>query len=254
MDRLITAGRGHVAMITIAPELPGAPDVIRRLSDQGVTVALGHTDADREATRAGVAAGARTATHLFNAMRALHHRAPGPIPPLLDDPRVVIELIADGQHVHPDVLAMAVAAAGPGRVALVTDAMVAAGMPDGEYRLGGLGVRVEGGVARLVGDDGPGPIAGSTATMAGVVEVMTAVLGDVAPVAAMAATTPAQHLGLDGVGRIEAGARADLCVLDDRGRLQRVMQAGAWLPEVRKEPEADGQPANGHPANGPTWK
>ncbi len=230
VETLITAGRGHVVMITIAPELYGGLDAIRRLTDLGVTVAIGHTDGDRDATAAGLDAGARTATHLFNAMPAMHHRVPGPIPLLLDDPRVGVELIADGHHVHADVLAMAAAAAGPDRVLLITDAMVAAGMADGEFALGGLRVRVRDRVARLVGDDGaPGPIAGSTATMADAFEVMTGVVGSVARVAAMASSNAARHLGLRDVGRIEPGARADLCVVDEAGRLQRVMQAGAWL-------------------------
>ena len=230
VETLIAAGRGHVVMITIAPELSGALDAIRRLTDLGVTVAIGHTDADRDATAAGLDAGARTATHLFNAMRALHHREPGPIPLLLDDPRVGVELIADGHHLHADVLAMAASAAGPDRVLLVTDAMVAAGMADGEFALGGLRVRVLDGVARLIGDDGtPGPIAGSTATMAAAFEVMTAIVGSVELVAAMASGNAARHLGLTDAGRIEPGARADLCVVDDAGRLQRVMQAGEWL-------------------------
>lgn len=229
VDELIKAGRGHLRMITIAPELAGATGAIRRLTGSGVTVAIGHTDADRDATRAGLDAGARSATHLFNAMRALHHRAPGPIPALLDDPRVAVELIADGHHVHRDVLAMAAAAAGPDRVLLVTDAMVAAGMPDGRFGLGGLEVDVHDGVARLLDPDGPGPIAGSTATMAAVFAIMTEVVGDVAAVAAMAATNPARHLDLPDAGRIEAGARADLCVVDEHGRLRRVMRSGQWL-------------------------
>lgn len=229
LEQLIKAGRGHVTMITIAPELPGAPQVTRWLTDAGVLVAVGHTDADRDATAAGLDAGARTATHLFNAMRALHHREPGPIPLLLDDPRVAVELIADGHHVHPDVLALAAAAAGPERVVLVTDAMVAAGMTDGDFRLGDREVQVAGGVARLVTDGGPGSLAGSTATMAAVVETMTTIVGGVALVAAMASTNAARHLGLSEVGRVEPGARADLCVVDDRGALLRVMRSGTWL-------------------------
>ncbi len=229
VEQLLAAGRGHLRMITIAPELAGGPAVIRRLTEAGVTVAIGHTDADREATAAGIEAGARTATHLFNAMRALHHREPGPVPPLLDDPRVMVELIADGHHVHRDVLAMATAAAGTDRVVLVTDAMAAAGMADGEFQLGARAVEVRDGVARLTGPDGPGPIAGSTATMAAVFETMTGIVGRIDQVAAMASTNVARHLGLD-AGRIEPGAPADLCVVDGRGRLQRVMMAGEWLP------------------------
>lgn len=233
VDRLITAGRGTVSVVTIAPELPGADQAIDRFRDAGIQVALGHTDADRDTIQAGLNAGASIATHLFNAMPSIHHRTPGPIPLLLTDPRVGVELIADGFHLHPDVLRMAVAAAGRDRVMLITDAMSAAGMPDGEFVLGGLQVRVRSRMARIVDDSGKvGSIAGSTLTMAGAFAAMTSILGDIPAVAAMASTNAAAKLGLDGVGRIEAGARADLCVVNDRGLLQRVMQAGQWLPPV----------------------
>jgi N-acetylglucosamine-6-phosphate deacetylase len=126
---------------------------------------------------------------------------------------------------------MALAAARPERIMLVTDAMAAAGMPDGEFRLGGRHVRVRQGEARLVSDDGsPGPIAGSTLTMAGAFLVMTAITGDIPTVAALASTNAARHFGQVEVGRIEPGCRADLCVVDDQGVLKRVMQAGLWLP------------------------
>ena len=126
---------------------------------------------------------------------------------------------------------MAVAAAGPERVLLVTDAMSAAGQPDGAYTLGGRDVRVQDGMARLVDEEGtPGAIAGSTLTMAEAFQTMTGITGRIDLAAAMASTNAARHLGLDGAGRIEAGARADLCVVDEDGGLQRVMQAGRWLP------------------------
>lgn len=230
--RLLKAARGTAATVTIAPELPGATAAIAQFLDAGVQVAVGHTDADRDTIAAALNAGASLATHLFNAMPSIHHRTPGPIPLLLADPRVGIELIADGFHLHPDVLRMSAAAAGPDRVMLVTDAMVAAGMPDGEYTLGGLQVRVRGSIARIVdGSDSLGSIAGSTLTMAGAFAAMTSIVGDIGAVAAMASTTAAAKLGLEDVGRIEAGARADLCVVDDRGILQRVMQSGEWRPE-----------------------
>ena len=233
VDGLISAGRGHLAMVTIAPELPGAPAAIARFLDAGVRVAVGHTDADRDAVAAALDAGATVATHLFNAMRSVHHREPGPVPLLLDDSRVGVELIADRYHLHRDVLRMAVAAAGPDRVLLVTDAMSAAGQPDGAYTLGGRDVRVQDGMARLVDENGtPGAIAGSTLTMAEAFQTMTGITGRIEIAAAMAATNAARHLGLDGVGRIEAGARADLCVVDENGALQRVMQAGRWLPPL----------------------
>jgi N-acetylglucosamine-6-phosphate deacetylase len=231
VDRLITAGRGHLTMVTLAPELPGAMAAIRRFLDAGVRVAAGHTDADRDAIAAALDAGATVATHLFNAMRSIHHREPGPVPLLLTDSRVAVELIADRFHVHPDVLRLAAAAAGSERVLLITDAMAAAGKPDGDFALGGRSVRVRDGMARLVDEDGSlGSIAGSTLTMAEAFQTMTGITGSIEAAAAMAATNAARHLGLAEVGRIEAGCRADLCVVDDNGALQRVMQAGRWLP------------------------
>ena len=231
VDRLIDSGRGHLAMVTLAPELSGAPAAIARFLDAGVRVAVGHTDADRDAMAAAVDAGATVATHLFNAMRSIHHREPGPVPLLLTDRRVAVELIADGFHVQRDVLRMAAAAAGPDRVLLITDAMAAAGKPDGDFALGGRSVRVQDGMARLVGADGSlGSIAGSTLTMAAAFQTMAGITGSIEAAAAMAATNPARHLGLAGVGRIEAGYRADLCVVDEDGVLQRVMRAGRWLP------------------------
>ncbi len=230
VGRLITAGRGTLSMITVAPELPGALAAISQLTDAGVHVAVGHTDAGRDTVAAAVDAGATTATHLFNAMRGLHHREPGPVPVLLNDDRVSVELIVDGFHLHPDVVRLAVAVAGRERTVLITDAMAAAGMPDGDFVLGGLRVEVHGGRARLVEADGsPGAIAGSTLTMAGAFERMTGIVGDVEAVAAMASSNAARHFGLEEVGRIETGCRADLCVVDDHGALQRVMHGGRWL-------------------------
>jgi N-acetylglucosamine-6-phosphate deacetylase len=231
VDRLIDVARGHLTMVTIAPELPGAMGAIAQFLDAGVRVAVGHTDADRNAIATALDAGATVATHLFNAMRSIHHREPGPVPLLLTDPRVAVELIADRFHLHRDVLRMAASAAGPDRVLLITDAMAAAGKPDGEFALGGRRVRVRDGMARLVGEDGTlGSIAGSTLTMAEAFQTMTGITGSTEAAAAMAATNAARHLGLAGVGRIEAGCRADLCVVDENGALQRVMQAGRWLP------------------------
>ena len=231
VERLIEAGRGRLTMVTLAPELPGAMEAMRRFLDAGVRVAVGHTDADRDAIAAALDAGATVATHLFNAMRSIHHREPGPIPLLLADPRVAVELIADGFHVHRDVLRMVAAAAGPARVLLVTDAMAAAGKPDGDFALGGRNVRVRDGMARLVDQDGAlGSIAGSTLTMAEAFQTMTEITGSVEIAAAMASTNAARQLGLAGVGRIETGCSADLCVVDDDGVLQRVMQSGRWLP------------------------
>jgi N-acetylglucosamine-6-phosphate deacetylase len=228
IEALLTAGSGAVRMVTLAPELPGGVDAVRRLDDAGVLVAIGHTDATYDEARAAIDAGARLGTHLFNAMRPLHHRDPGPVGALLDAP-VDVELIADGVHLHPAVL-RTVFAAKPGRCILVTDAMAAAGAPDGDYRLGPMAIEVRDGVARLADGSGGGAIAGSTLTMDAAVRfaVRTARL-PLLDVVHAASTTPAAAWGLTDVGAIEAGRRADLVVLDDRLEVVRVMREGAWL-------------------------
>lgn len=220
-------------MVTLAPELPGALATIRRLVEAGIVVAVGHTDADYDQTRAAVDAGATVATHLFNAMRALHHRDPGPVPALLSDPRVTVEAIADGVHLHEGTIRHIVATAGPQRVALVTDAMAAAGVGDGVFTLGGLDVDVVDGVARLRGTT---TIAGSTATMDRLFATAVRLLGEqvdadtaLAAAARMTATTPARTLGLHRTGTLAAGRDADLVALDRDWRVSRVMRRGAWV-------------------------
>ncbi|HEU5483329.1 MAG TPA: N-acetylglucosamine-6-phosphate deacetylase [Microlunatus sp.] len=233
MDLVRSAG-GAVEMITVAPELTGGLAAIEAMVAAGVVAAVGHTDADDATIAAALDAGATVVTHLFNAMPSIHHREPGPIPRLLSDERCLVELIADGFHLHPQVIEMAVSAAGVDRVALVTDAMAAAGMPDGDFSLGSLQVAVRAGQARLVEPDGsPGSIAGSTLTMAAAFERMVGLGYPIEQVAAMASTTPARWHGLDGVGELAPGCRADLCVVDDHGRLVQVMEAGEWVtPEA----------------------
>ncbi|GAA3338942.1 N-acetylglucosamine-6-phosphate deacetylase [Amorphoplanes nipponensis] len=227
LTALVELGAGAVRMVTIAPELPGALDAVRFLVSRGVVAALGHTDATYEQARAGVAAGATVGTHLCNGMRPAHHREPGPIVALLDSPSVVCELVADGIHLHDGMLRFAAHAAGPDRAALITDAMDAAGMPDGRYELGGQEVTVADRVARLARD---GSIAGSTLTMDAAFRQAVGAGLDLPTAAAMAATTPARVLGLtDEVGALEAGLRADLVVLAPDLTVKRVMRAGAWV-------------------------
>ena len=148
VDRLVSAGPTRVRMVTLAPEQPAAIDAVRRLVDLGVVVAVGHTDATYDQTRAAIDAGAAVGTHLFNAMRPVLHREPGPVPALLEDDRVTVELICDGVHLHPATIRWVLRTASARRVALVTDAMAAAGAGDGDYLLGHLTVRVRDGVAR----------------------------------------------------------------------------------------------------------
>ena len=227
---LVAAGRGHVRMLTIAPELPGALDTIRAAAAAGVIAALGHSDATYEQTLEGIEAGATAATHLYNALPPLGHRAPGPIAALLDDERITIELINDGVHVHPAMLRLACEVAGPGRTALITDAMAATGMGDGEYVLGAMRVNVEDGVARLV--EG-GSIAGSTLTRDVAFRRAVREVGMSLPDAVQVASlTPARLLGLAGtVGSIAVGRAADLVVLSDDLEVAGVMKRGSWVTE-----------------------
>lgn len=229
IERLLRAGRGHLRMVTLAPELPGGLDAVRQLVASGVRVAVGHTAADDDTVARALDAGADVGTHVFNAMPSVHHRRPGPVPRLLTDARVAAELIADGFHLAQEVLRMALAAAGPDGVVLVTDAMVAAGMPDGAYTLGSLDVRVDEGQARLVRADGtPGAIAGSTLTTARAFALVAGLTGDLPGTARFASTNAAKHFGLD-AGRVEPGGPADLCLVDDRATLLRVMRHGRWI-------------------------
>ena len=220
-------GSGVVRTVTIAPELPGGLDAVARLAVAGVVPAVGHTEAPYDVVRAAVDAGARTATHLLNAMPAPTGREPGPVLALLEDGRVTVELIADGVHLHPAWERHVLEVAGPGRVALVTDAMAGAGMSDGRYDLGGLDVTVAGGVARLT--DG-GALAGGTATSAQLFRRAVAELG-LSPVdaARVTATTPAAALGLADVGVLRAGSRADVVLLDAACEVRGVLRAGEWV-------------------------
>lgn len=226
--KLLDAAHGTARMLTLAPELPGGLDSVRLLVEHGVVAAVGHTDATYDATREAIDAGATVATHLYNAMPALAHRAPGPVAALLEDERVTVELIDDGTHLHPAALGVAFRAAGPGRVAFVTDAMGAAGMGDGVYPLGPLEVEVRDGVARLV--EG-GSIAGSTLTMDQAFRRAVTVDGlPVADVVRALSANPARLLGVfDRVGSLEAGKDADLVVLDTDFALTAVMRKGEWV-------------------------
>lgn len=227
MARLLDAAQGHVQQVTVAPELPGALELIAMLTEQGVVAAVGHTDATYEQARAAFDAGATLATHLFNGMRPPHHREPGVVVAALEDDRVTVEVINDGVHLHSAIVRSVFASAGGARVALVTDAMAAAGVGDGRFDLGGQSVEVSDGVARLAGG---GSIAGSTLTMD--LAVRRAVLHagiSLQDAVRAASLTPASVLGLDRVGAITPGWRADLVLLDDALRVRRVMRAGRWV-------------------------
>ncbi|MET7369442.1 N-acetylglucosamine-6-phosphate deacetylase [Streptomyces sp. NPDC005566] len=228
--KLLDAARGTAKMVTLATELPGGIESVRLLAEHGVIAAIGHTDATYEQTVEAIDAGATVATHLFNAMPALGHRAPGPIAALLEDERITVELINDGTHLHPAALELAYHRAGSDRVALITDAMDAAGVGDGRYVLGPLAVEVKDGVARLV--EG-GSIAGSTLTLD--TAFRRAVTIDRIPVEDVVrsiSANPARLLGLyDRVGSLDPGKDADLVVLDADFVLKGVMRRGEWIVE-----------------------
>jgi N-acetylglucosamine-6-phosphate deacetylase len=232
-EALLAAGQGHVRTITIAPELPGAIDLIRHLVTAGVTVAVGHTDAGAETVEDAVAAGARGVTHTYNGMTPLHHRRPGVVGMAMDLAQLTCELILDLVHVHPAAARALVHAAGADRICLVTDAMAATGMSDGTYELGGQVVEVVDGQVRVSGTN---TLAGSTLTMATAVENAVAHLGiDVPTAVAMATTVPARLLpGVD-VGRLHTDGPADLVRLDDSGRLRGVWVSGRQVDPSPKE-------------------
>ena len=226
VERLLEAGGGTVRQMTIAPELPGGFAAIERVVAAGAAAAVGHTDADEQVAARAFDAGATILTHAFNGMRGIHHRSPGPVLAAAADRRVVLEGIADNVHLHPFAIRLLFDSA-PGRVALVTDAMAAAGAADGHYDLGAVKVTVLGGIART---DDTGSIAGSTLTQD--VALRRAVQAGVAlPEAVRALTeTPAAAVGFGGrLGRVAAGFPADAVLLTGHLDVVRVWR-GALTP------------------------
>jgi N-acetylglucosamine-6-phosphate deacetylase len=225
VDALLEAAAGRLCQVTIAPELPGAFDAITRFREAGVTVAVGHTDADVDMARRAFDAGARVLTHAFNGMRPMHHRAPGPVVAALNDPRISLELIPDGHHVHPEMIRMTFLAA-PSRVLLITDAMAAACCGDGDYRLGETDVVVRDGRATVAGSDG---LAGSTLTQDRALRFAIQRCG-IDPVHAVEAATltPARMVGCDDrFGRLQPGFVADLVLFDADWQVREVWIDGA---------------------------
>lgn len=223
ISALIAAADGTLRQVTIAPELPGAIAAIRQFTDAGVIAAIGHTGADFALTRRAIEAGATLVTHLCNGMRPIHHREPGPVVAALRSADVSLEVIADGRHIAPPLIEMIFALAAD-RACLITDAMAAAGMGDGDYTLGGLAVAVRDGVARLADGDS---IAGSTLLQDHALRV--AVAAGVPVVAAVAALTrnPARALGLeDRLGELRGGYVADLVLLGPDHTVTAVWQDG----------------------------
>lgn len=225
LRHLLHAGDGTVRVVTLAPELPGGMDLIRELVASGVIAAVGHTEATFDQAMDAFAAGAHLATHLFNAMRQFHHRDPGPAGAALADDTVTCELINDGFHLHDETVRIAVAAAGPERIAFVTDATPAAGMTNGRFHLGPVPILARDGKVTLA----DGTIAGSTLTMDAAVRHAVRCVGlPIHQAAIAAATTPAAVLGIgDRTGSLHPGMDADLVVLTRQLRVRTVMTRGS---------------------------
>ena len=237
---------GAVAQMTYAPERRGADRLPALLGGHGVLPALGHTDCDaatawaslRSVLEAAPRGGRPLVTHVFNGMPPLYHRAPGPVAACLAQAargEAVLEVIGDGVHLAAETVRMLFDLVGPQAVCLVTDAMAASGMPDGGYTLGGREVTVADRTARLADD---GSIAGGVATLLDVVRWSVTEAGvPLLDAVTAASVTPAQAMGLTGVGSLAAGQRADVVVVDDDLRPTRVMRRGSWLtPDV---PDSD---------------
>jgi N-acetylglucosamine-6-phosphate deacetylase len=221
-----------VALVTLAPELPGALDLVRWLVDRGVVVSLGHSAATAEEAVAGIDAGARWATHLFNCMPPLHHRDPGLAAVALTDERLAVGVIADGLHVHPLMVRLAAAALGD-RLTLVTDAVAALGMPPGPVWLGDVEARSDGVEVRLP----DGTLAGSVLAMDAAVANLARFAGVSLDDAVGAATaTPARVLGVEGErGTLAVGAVGDVVLLDDVGTVVMTVIGGEVAYDRRAE-------------------
>ncbi len=225
---LLDAGGGFVRTMTLAPEMPGGMELVRLLRRRGVEPALGHSDADYDATRRALRGGIRYATHLFNAMRGIHHRDPGAVAALLEDPRVQVELIADGFHVAVPILKLVHVAKPPDSVILVSDSVHPCGLKSGRYEFAGRPVHAKGGRVTLL----DGTLAGSLLTLDRAVALEVREVG-LAPAHAVRCATenPARAIGLDrDRGRIAPGFRADLLLLDRSMRVRRTYLAGRPVP------------------------
>jgi N-acetylglucosamine-6-phosphate deacetylase len=214
-------------VMTVAPELPGALELIARLRERGVAASMGHSAATLEEAQAGYAAGGTTTTHLFNAMSGVDHHSPGLAVAALTDDDVYVELIPDGHHVNESIWPIITRTKPVDRLMLISDAIPLAGMGDGRARIGGLEVEVVGGRVTLVG----------TTTLAGSVIALDSAVRNLArsgvplPAAVAAASrNPLAMLGISDRGEIAVGQRADLVELDEDLRVRRVMRAGVWFP------------------------
>lgn len=224
LEELLDVGDGLVRTMTIAPERPGAADLIRHLKKRGVVVAVGHTGADLETARAAIKQGVRYVTHLFNAMPGIHHRQPGPIPAFLEDPRVRVELISDGIHLHPEILRSVALAKSADQICLVSDSTIPCGLRSGRYRFAGQEVELRAG--RITTREGA--LAGSALTLDQAFRVQVESVGlPAGRVSVSASHTPARICGWHRrVGDILPGMRADLVVLDRQLRVRETFLGG----------------------------
>jgi N-acetylglucosamine-6-phosphate deacetylase len=223
-DRFWEAARGHIRMMTIAPELDGALEVIAGAASRGVLMSLGHSEASLEASRSGIEAGARHVTHTFNAMRPLDHRAPGILGVALTDARLSADIIADGLHTDPSMVGLFLRAKGPDASVLITDGLSPTGMPDGHYHLGSLEVEVKDGLCVS-----NGTIAGSVLTLDQAVRnVMKFARWNLQDSIALASLNPARAAGLSDVGTLKPGARADFAVVTAQGEVRQTIIGGTF--------------------------
>ena len=226
-DRMWQAAEGKIRLMTIAPELPGAEEVIAHATSLGVRVSMGHSDADSDAAKRGVEAGAVSATHTYNAMRSFDHRNPGLLGEVLANDHLFAELICDGLHVAPNAVRIYWKAKGAERAILITDAMAAAGMPDGNYKLGELDVRVKNGVC-IIGEN---TLAGSTLTLDRAVKNFAAFTGAaIGDVSRLASQNPARMTGFASeVGSLAVGRAADITVLSSENEVVDTILRGEML-------------------------
>jgi N-acetylglucosamine-6-phosphate deacetylase len=234
-DRFRQAARGHIRLITIAPEVPGALALIEHATALGIRVSLGHSNATTEEAYAGIKAGGASATHTFNAMRTLGHRDPGILGVVLDDDQLFAELICDGVHVAPEMIRLWLKAKGPDKAILVTDSMSATGMPDGTYMLGDFKVTVSNGRCFAYDDTEEGRItlAGSVLTMDRAVANLQRFTGaSLSTAVRLASHTPAKLMGLDGtISNLSPGQPASFNIFNASGELQSTILNGERIPK-----------------------
>lgn len=222
MERIVEQAGSLLKMVTVAPELPGGMELVSYLREHGIIAAIAHSDATYEEALEAFRLGASHITHCFNGMRSIHHRDPGLIVAAFEQPNVSVQAIVDNVHLHPAIIRLMHRIKGPDGMVLVTDALQAMGLGDGEYRFGGHQVKVSGGVARLK----DGTLASSTVTMNEALKNTVELGISLVDAVAMASRTPADLLGLENKGRITPGADADLVLLDDQYRVVWTMIGG----------------------------